>query len=335
MDYSALVSEIRKKQFRPIYFLMGEEPFFIDKIVAEIEQHALSEEERSFNQSILYGADTNIGEIIGEAKRFPMMSERVVVIVKEAQQLRNLDALEAYAEQAQPSTVLVFAYKGKKLDKRKKVTKVLAQKHVLFESKRVYDNQVPTYVEKMLRAAGFQAQPKAIRMIAESLGTDIGRIDSEINKLKLIVPAGGTVDEDTVETNIGISKDFNNFELCAAVNNKDFAKAIRIQNYFTANPKDNPLVLTMGILYRNFRILMIMSQLQSQGIGPNDLAKQAGVSPWQAKEYLPALKQYNVRKIARIIGYLRETDLKSKGVNNSSASDGDLLKELLFKIFYQ
>lgn len=335
MDYSALVAEIRKKQFRPIYFLMGEEPFFIDKIVEEIEHNALPEAERSFNQSVLYGADTNILEIIGEAKRFPMMSERVVVIIKEAQQLRNLDALEAYAENPQPSTVLVFAYKGKKLDKRKKVAKILTQKHVLFESKRVYDNQVPSYVEKMLRSAGFESSPKAIRMIAESLGTDIGRIDSEINKLKLIVPEGGRVDENTVEANIGISKDFNNFELCAAINTNNFSKAIRIQQYFQANPKDNPLVLTMGILYRNFRILMIMSQAKSQGLGPDQMAKQAGVGPWQAKEYLAALSHFNVRKIARIIGYLREADLKSKGVNNTSASDGELLKELLFKIFYQ
>lgn len=335
MDYQTLVSEIRKKQFRPIYFLMGEEPFFIDKLTDLIEAQALQEEERSFNQSILYGADTNIAEIISEAKRFPMMAERVVVIVKEAQQLRNLDALEAYAEQPQPSTVLVFAYKHKKLDKRKKVAKVLAKKHVLFESKRVYDNQVPSYVEKLLKAAHFQASPKAVQMIAESLGTDIGRIDSEINKLKLIVPEGSTINEDTVEANIGISKDYNNFELCAAINTNNFGKALRIQRYFAANPKDNPLVLTMGILYRNFRILMIMAQLKSQGAAADQLAKQAGVSPWQAKEYLPALPNYPVRRIARIIGYLRETDLKSKGVQNSTTSDAELLKELLFKIFYQ
>ncbi len=335
MDYQALVSEIRKKQFRPIYFLMGEEPFFIDKLVEQIEENALDEAERSFNQSVLYGADTNISEIISEAKRYPMMADRVVVIVKEAQQLRKLDDLEAYAENPQNSTVLVFAYKHKKLDKRKKVAKLLAQKHVLFESKRVYDNQVPGYVEKLIQGAGYQASPKAVRMIAESLGTDIGRIDSEINKLKLIVPSGGQIDENIVETNIGISKDYNNFELCAAINGKNFAKAMRIQQYFAANPKDNPLVLTMGILYRNFRILMIMSQLNSQGAAADQLAKQAGVSPWQAKEYLPALSHYNVRRIARIIGYLRETDLKSKGVNNSSTSDAELLKELLFKIFYQ
>ena len=335
MEYNALVSEIRKKQFRPIYFLMGEEPFFIDKLVELIEETALSEEEKSFNQSVLYGADTNMNDIVSEAKRYPMMAERVVVIVKEAQQIRNLDALEAYAENPQMSTVLVLAYKHKKLDKRKKVAKVLAKKHVLFESKRVYDNQVPSYVEKLLQSAGFSANPKAVRMIAESLGTDIGRIDSEINKLKLIVPQGASIDENVVEANIGISKDYNNFELCAAINSQDFPKALRIQQYFEANPKDNPLVLTMGILYRNFRILMIMSQLKSQGSAPDQMAKAAGIGPWQAKEYLAALSHYNVRKIARIIGYLRETDLKSKGVNNSSASDGELLKELLFKIFYQ
>jgi len=335
MDYSALVAEIKKKQFRPIYFLMGEEPFFIDQISKLIEETALSEEERSFNQTVLYGSDVNTSQVISEAKRFPMMAERVVIIVKEAQHIRDLDKLESYAMQPQNSTVLVFAYKHKKLDKRKKIAKILDKEHVLFESKRIYDNQVPSWVEKLLKSKGFEASPKAVQMIAESLGTDIGRIYSEINKLALIVPKGATIDEITVETNIGISKDFNNFELCNAINSGNFAKAIRIQKYFEANPKDNPLVVTTGILFRNFRILMLMAQAKASGLPENNLAKEAGVSPWQAKDYLPALRFFDVRRIARIMGYLRETDMKSKGVNNQGASDGDLLKELLFKIIYQ
>ncbi len=335
MDYNALVAEIKKKQFRPIYFLMGEEPFFIDQLSKLIEEQALQEEEKSFNQSVLYGSDVNTSQVISEAKRYPMMAERVVVMVKEAQHLRDLDKLESYLENPQPSTVLVFAYKHKKLDKRKKISKLIAKDHVLFESKRIYDNQVPSWVERMLKGQGFEATPKAVQMIAESLGTDIGRIYSEISKLALIVPKGQLIDEDVVETNIGISKDFNNFELCNAVNRKDFNKAIRIQKYFASNPKDNPLVVTTGILYRNFRILMLMAQAKKNGVAENLWAKEAGVSPWQAKDYLPALNFFDIRRIARIMSYLREMDLKSKGVNNQATSDGDLLKETLFKIFYQ
>lgn len=335
MDYNTLLAEIQKKQFRPIYFLMGEEAFFIDQIVNAIEHTALSEEERSFNQTVLYGSDVNTTQVIGEAKRYPMMAERVVIIVKEAQHLRDIDKLESYAEQPQTSTVLVLAYKHKKLDKRKKVAKLLAKNHVLFESKRIYDNQVPAWVERLLKQKGYQASPKALQMIAESLGTDIGRIYSELSKLELIVPQGQVIDEDVVETNIGISKDFNNFELCNAINRKDFHKAIRIQKYFASNPKDNPLVLTTGILYRNFRILMLMAQAKKSGLPENLLAKEAGISPWQAKDYLFALNSFDVHKIARIMAYLREMDLKSKGVNNQGAPDGDLLKETLFKIFYQ
>lgn len=335
MDYNALLGEIQKKQFRPIYFLMGEEPFFIDQITKLIEENALDEAERSFNQSVLYGSDVNTQQVISEAKRYPMMAERVVIIVKEAQHLRDIDKLETYAENPQPSTVLVFAYKHKKLDKRKKVSKLLAKHHVLFESKRVYDNQVPTWVERMLKHQGYQANAKAIQMIAESLGTDIGRIHSEVNKLSLIVPKGDIINEQIIEENIGISKDFNNFELCNAINRRDFAKAIRIQQYFAANPKDNPLVVTTGILYRNFRILMLMVQAKQNGSPESALAKEAGVSPWQAKEYLPALNFFDVRRIARIMAYLRETDMRSKGVNNAGTPDNELLKELLFKIFYQ
>lgn len=335
MDYNTLLADIKKKQFRPIYFLMGEEPFFIDQLTKLIEETAMPEEERSFNQSVLYGSDVNTTQIISEAKRYPMMAERVVIIVKEAQHLRDLDKLESYAENPQNSTVLVFAYKHKKLDKRKKIAKILAKDHVLFESKRIYDNQVPAWVERLLKAKGYSASPKALQMIAESLGTDIGRIYSEIGKLALIVPKGETIDEHMVETNIGISKDFNNFELCNAINRRDFKKAIRIQKYFAANPKDNPLVVTTGILYRNFRILMLMAQAKKSGSPENMLAKEAGVSPWQAKDYLPALNFFDVGRIARIMSYLREMDLKSKGVNNQGTNDGDLLKETLFKIFYQ
>jgi DNA polymerase-3 subunit delta len=335
MDYNSIVAEIKLKQFRPVYFLMGEEAFFIDQLSKMIEESVMPEEERSFNQTVLYGSDVTTSQVVSEAKRYPMMAERVLILVKEAQHLRDLDKLETYLAKPLLSTVLVFAYKHKKLDKRKKIAKILAKDFVLFESKKIYDNQVPAWIERFLKAQDHSASPKALRMIAESLGTDMGRIHSEISKLALIVPKGEIIDESIVETNIGISKDFNNFELCNAINHRDFAKAIRIQNYFSSNPKDHPIVLTTGILYRNFRILMLMAQAKAAGVAESLLAKEGGVSPWQAKDYLAGLRFFDVRKIARIMAYLRELDMKSKGVNNSRASDGDLLKELLFKIFYQ
>ncbi len=332
MDYSSLIKEIRQKNFRPIYFLSGEEPFFIDKIVSLIEHSALEEAERSFNQVILYGGETSIDVVVGEAKRYPMMAERVVIIVKEAQHLKQLEKLEAYAQSPQLSTVLVFAYKYKKADKRKKIFSTLAKKHVLFESKRVYDNKVPEWIELMLKEQGLTANPKAVQMLAESLGTDLGRIDSEVTKLSMIVKKGEELSPELVEENVGISKDFNNFELCNALNRNDFAKALRIQQYFQSNPKDNPLVLSISLLYRNFRILMILAQIK--GASEGEMMKQAGVNMYALNEYLAGLKFYDVRKIARIMAYLRETDMKSKGVNNASASDSELLKELLFKIVY-
>jgi len=332
MDYTSLINEIRQKDFRPIYFLTGDEPFFIDKIVSLIEHTALDEAERSFNQVILYGSDTSIDVVIGEAKRYPMMAERVVIIVKEAQHLKQLEQLEAYAQNPQVSTVLVFAYKYKKADKRKKVFSILAKKHVLFESKKVYENKVPEWIEMMLREQGLKASPKAVQMLAESLGTDLGRIDSEVTKLSMIAKKGEELSPELVEENVGISKDFNNFELCNALNRNDFGKALRIQQYFQSNPKDNPLVLTISLLYRNFRILMILAQIK--GASQGEMMKQAGVNMYALNEYLAGLKYYDVRKIARIMAYLRETDMKSKGVNNASTSDSELLKELLFKIVY-
>lgn len=332
MTYQQLRSEIVQKKFRPLYFLAGEEAYFIDALAQLIEEHALSEEEKSFNQSILYGADTDLPTIIGEAKRYPMMAERVVVIVREAQHLRNFDLLEDYAKNPQPSTVLVFAYKGKKLDGRKGITKLLKKSHVYLEFAKLYDNQVPDWIRNNLQGLGIGIEPKAVLMLSESLGNDLGRVDSELRKLAGLLKPGQSISPDLVEENVGISKDFNNFELCNAINQGQFGKAMRIQAYFAANPKDNPSVLTLSILYRNFRILMILNQLK--GASQGEMCRAAGVSPHFLPDYLSALPKYNIRKLARIFGYLREADMRSKGVNDGGTNDQELLKELLFKIFY-
>lgn len=311
---------------------MGEEAYYIDQITKLIEKSALPEDQKSFNQAVLYGRDTDVRTVVGEAKRFPMMADRVVIIVKEAQQLRKIEDLEAYVQNPQPSTVLVIAHKYKSIDKRKKLYKSLSNGHVLFESKKLYDSQVPDWIGENLRSRGFDSNIKSRQLLAESLGTDLGRIDSELEKLELIVQKGTTIDEQIVEENIGISKDYNNFELIKALGQKDFVKALKIQNYFKANPKDNPLVVTVSLLYGFFSKLMMVHQ--SKDKSPKGLASLLRVNPYFVQDYQQAALNYDLRKLARIIRYLRECDMKSKGVNNVSTPDDELLRELVFKISY-
>ena len=332
MKYNDIVKEIEAGKFRPIYFLMGEETFFIDNITKLIELSALPEDQKSFNQTVLYGRDTDIKTVIGEAKRYPMMADRVVIIVKEAQQLKKIEELESYVQNPQPSTVLVIAYKYKTLDKRKKVYKLLSNGHVILESKKLYDNQIPDWIGHRLNQKGYKVSMKAQILLAESLGTDLGRIDNELKKLELVVPQGGTVDEVVVEENIGISKDYNNFELIKALGEKDFAKAMTIQKFFAANPKDNPLVVTLSLLYGFFSKLMITHQAQDKT--PKGLASALKVNPYFVKDYQTGAVNYDLKKLARIIGYLRECDKRSKGVGNATTPDGELLRELIFKVIY-
>ncbi len=332
MNYTDIIKELKSGRFRQIYFLMGDEAFFIDQVTRLIESTALPEDQQSFNQSILYGRETDIRTIVSEAKRYPMMAERVVVIVREAQHLKKIEDLEVYAEKPLESTVLVLAYKYKTLDKRKKLYKMLSNSQVVMESKKLYDNQVPEWVARALKEKGYDSTMKARQLIAESLGTDLGRIEKELEKLELVLKPGDTVDEDLVESNIGISKDYNNFELINALGRRDFAKAMQIQQYFSSNTKDNPLVVTIGQLYGYFTKLMIMHQAKDKT--PGALASLLKVPPFFIRDYQHAGKHYDLKKLARIIGYLRECDRRSKGIGNSTVPDGELLKELLFKIVY-
>lgn len=332
MKYAEIVKDIKAGKFAPIYFLMGHETYFIDQVTKLIEAKALPEDQKSFNQTVLYGRDTDVNSIISEAKRYPMMANRVVIIVKEAQNIRKIEDLEKYVENYMPSTVLVIAYKYKTLDKRKKIYKQLSNSHVVMESKKLYDNQVPEWIGHNLEQRGYKSSMKARVLLAESLGTDLGRIDSELQKLELVAAKGTAIDEHLVEDNIGISKDFNNFELVNALGEKNFAKAMTIQKYFAANPKDNPLVVTIGILYGFFSKLMILHQAKDKT--PRALAGLLGVNPYFIKDYQTGAVNYDLKKLARIIKYLRETDIKSKGVGNDLTSDSELLRELLFKIIY-
>lgn len=332
MKYPEIIRDIKAGKFAPIYFLMGEETYFIDQVTRLIEKTALPEDQRSFNQAILYGKETDINTIISEAKRYPMMADRVVIIVKEAQHLRKIEDLEKYVENPLSSTVLVFAYKYKTLDKRKKIYKLLSNGHVVLESKRLYDNQIPEWIGSNLEQRGYKSSLKARELLAESLGADLGRIDMELQKLELVVQKGATIDERVVEENVGISKDYNNFELIKSLGEKKFAKAMTIQKYFAANPKDNPMTLTIGLLFGFFSKLMILHQAKDKT--PRALAGLLGVNPYFIKDYQTAAVNYDLKKLARIITYLREADVKSKGVGNDSTPDHELLKELIFKIVH-
>ncbi len=332
MTYEAILKELNEKKYRPIYFLMGEEPYFIDKITSRIENEVLEEAEKGFNQSIHYGKEVSVQDIISEAKRFPMMSERQVVIVKEAQHLRNIEELVSYAEQPQPSTVLVLAYKYKKLDKRKALAKSLVKNHVLYESKKLYDNQVAEWVGKMIREADYKVSPKAVALLTEFVGADLGRMNQEVEKLMLVVPKGAEISAEVIERNIGISKDFNNFELQKALGEGDVTKANKIVHYFAQNPKDNPLVVTISLIFSYFSKVMLIHT--NAGKTQSELASALRVNPYFLKDYMSASRRYPLKKCIRIIGYIREADGRSKGLGGGDISHGDILRELLFKILH-
>ena len=327
-----ITKDIKAGNLKPIYFLMGEEPYYIDKLTEFIEQNVLEEHERDFNQSILYGRDVTIEDVIGTAKRFPMMADRQVVVVREAQELsRTIDKLEAYAENPQPTTVLVFAYKYKTLDKRKKITKLLDKVGVVFESKKLYENQVGDWIKRVLSGQGYSIDNKAVAMLVEFLGTDLSKINNELDKLKIILPKGHTFTPNDIEENIGFSKDFNNFELRKAIGEKNQVKAYQIIDYFAQNPKDNPLVVTTGLVFGFFSQLLQYHGLKDKS--QMNAAKILKVNPYFVKDYEVAFRNYPMKKVSAIVSALRTIDVKSKGVGAASTSQHDLLKELLITIF--
>lgn len=325
-----IIDQIEQGSIAPIYFLMGEEPYYIDGISHYIENHVLTEEERGFNQMVLYGKDVTIEEIIGNAKRYPMMAERQVVIVKEAQELsRTIENLVSYAENPQPTTVLVICYKYKKLDARKKLAKAIKEKGILFESNKLYENQVPDWIRRVLAEKGYTITPKASQMLTEFLGNDLSKVHNEIEKLQLIIKPGEEITPQIIEENIGISKDFNNFELQSAIAENNQVKAFAIVQYFANNPKNHPVVLTVALLYNFFSKLLLYHSLSDKSIAP----KALGVNPYFIKEYQIAARNYPMKKVSAIVGFIREIDMKGKGVGAANITTGDLFKELLVKIF--
>jgi len=331
-DVKQLVSTIKKGDLKPIYFLMGEEAYYIDKISDFIEDTVLDESEKGFNQMVLYGRDVSIDDIVSNAKRYPMMAERQVVIIKEAQDLsRTIEKLVHYAEQPQPTTVLVINYKYKKLDKRKALYKALKKSEaVIFESKKLYDNQMPDWIRRVLKGKGYDISPKAALMLVEFLGTDLGKVNNELSKLQIVLPKGTQITPDHIEENIGISKDYNNFELCKAVGERNVLKAHKIAKYFADNPKDNPIVVTVAILFGFFSKLLHLHGMHDKN--PRNVKSALRVNAYFVNQYLTAARNYPMKNVSKVIGLLREFDVKSKGVGSNAVPQGDLLKELLVRI---
>jgi len=326
-----IVNDIKAGNIKPIYFLMGEEPYYIDKLSDYIEQNILSEEEKGFNQTVLYGRDVSVEDIVGTAKRYPVMAERQVVIVKEAQDLtKTMDKIESYAENPMPTTVLVFCYKYKTLDKRKKVTKLLEKNGLVYESKKLYENQVGDWLKRVLAGKKLNIEPKAAAMLVDFLGTDLSKIANELDKLAIILPKGSTVTPEVIEQNIGFSKDFNVFEFRKAIGEKNQLKSYKIAQYFAENPKEHPMVMTTSLVFSFFLQLLQYHGLKDKT--PKNVASVLKVNPYFVKDYDVALKNYPMKKVSQIVATLRDTDVKSKGVG-ATLRESDLLKEMLVKIF--
>jgi DNA polymerase-3 subunit delta len=332
ISFENLMSDLKNQIYHPVYLLHGEESYFIDAVSDYIEQHVLSDLEKEFNQSIMYGKDSNVFTVMSYAKRFPMMANYQVLIVKEAQDLDKIEEFLPYAENPVASTILVLCYKYAKLDKRKALYKAIDKNGVTFESAKFYDNKVPEWINEYLRQRKYSITPKAAALLTEFLGADLGKIANEIQKLLINIPSGAEINEDYVEKNIGISKDFNVFELQKALGRKDVVKANQIILYFAANPRENPLVKVIPILFSFFSKILLYHCLADKS--KNSVAAALSVNPFFVTDFQQAARSFPVGKTISIISYLREYDLKAKGVDNASTGDGGLMKELIFKILH-
>jgi DNA polymerase III subunit delta len=355
MTYDQILNDLKNKIYRPVYFLMGEEPYFIDIISDYILENVLTEDEKEFNQAVLYGKDVDAGTIVDYAKRFPMMSNYQVVVVKEAQEIRNLvpgssdkdddedtpatkntdvkkSSLELYIEKPVPTTILVICYKYKKLDKRRAIYKLLDKNGAIFESVKLYDNQVSAWITGYLKRQGYTLTPIAAQLLNDYLGADLSRIVNELGKLIINIPAGTQITEVHIEQNIGISKDYNTFELQKALGKRDILKANRIAIHFGLNPKENPILKTIPILFMYFSRIINFHYLKDKS--RDSVIRSLGISPSFVGEYMDAANNYPPSKLRKIVSLLREYDGKSKGIDNDSTSQGELLRELIFKILH-
>ncbi len=340
MTIETIISDIKKRAFKPIYFLHGEESYYIDLIADMLEKEVLSEAEKGFNQTILYGKEADMLSIISTAKRYPMMSDYQLVIIKEAQNIKfgkgdgkDADPFASYVENPLKSTVLVFCHKYGSLDKRLKIAKSIEKNGVLFESKKLYDNQVSEWAIQFVGTKGFKLDTKAGAMVAEYLGNDLSKVANELEKVMINMGDRKTITMDDIHKNVGISKEYNSFEFHTAIAKRDVLKANKIVDYFAANKKDNPLVLTIGQLNTYFSKIFTYYYLADKS--KSNVASALKINPYFVQEYELAAKNYNFDKTCQVISLLREYDLKSKGVDSTGNTDeGELLKELVWKILH-
>lgn len=334
ITYEEIARDLKNRHYKPVYYLMGEEAYYIDRISDYIADTVLNEMEKEFNQTVLYGMDTDVETVINAARRYPMMSKYQVVIVKEAQHLKQLENLSYYLQKPLESTILVLCHKQGVLDRRKKLAAEIEKVGVLFDSKKIKDAQLPGFITSYLKRRSVEIEPKATEMMAEFVGADLNRMAGELEKLIITLPKGQKrITPEQIERNIGISKDYNNFELRSALIQRDVLKANRIIKYFEENPKTNPLQMTLSVLFNFFANLMLAYYAPDKS--EQGIATQLGLRlPWQSREYLTAMRQYTGVKVMNIIGEIRYCDARSKGVGNSSFSNAELLKELVYKILH-
>ncbi len=330
--YEQILAEIRNKVFRPIYFLMGEEPYFIDSITEMLEEHVLEEAYKAFNLLIMYGRDVDAVTIANQARTFPMSGNYQLLIVKEAQDVKDLEKIEPYLGTFPESTILVINYKYKKIDGRRSLAKTLDKMGVLFESKKLYDNNIPEWINKYLQQRNYSMTPKATQIMADFLGNDLHKVRNELEKLMISLPPGTKITDAEVESKIGISKDFNVFELQKALGKKDIFKANQIVNYFGANKKDNPVTMVVIILYGFFA--KVLKYHYAADKSKNNIATVLGVNPFFVTDYQEAASNYTIAEAVKNIALLREYDLKSKGYGSNGLDEADLYQELIYKILH-
>ncbi len=333
-----VLTDLRSGKYEPVYFLQGDEPYFIDQISNFIEENVLSESERGFNQTILYGKDVSMADVLTNARRFPMMAERQVVIVKEAKDIQDINREEgqklliSYLDAPVPSTVLVFAHKHKNLDGRRPLAKAAKSKSVFVDSKKLRDYEVPNWISNYVRGLGYSIDDRTSYMLAEYIGNNLERLSNEIGKVVINLSDGAPITQELVHKNIGISKDYNVFEFQKAIAVRDILKANRIVNYYTANPKANPIIPTIGFLFSYFSKLLLLHGTKDKS--DSGLASTMGVPPFALKDYKVAANHYSVGKVIDNIGHLKKADLRSKGVESGAMPDGDILKELVFNLMH-
>lgn len=333
--FDSIMADLRARKYSPIYYLMGDEAYYIDKISDYIEENVLTPEERDFNQTVMYGSDVTVGSIVETARRYPMMAEHQVVIVKEAQKLKGLEPLEKYAQKPQASTILVFCHKYGKIDGRKKVFAEIARTGVIFESKKLKDRELVPFIRKYLQAKGAGIDPKSEQIIADSIGADLNRLTGELDKVLIALPENDRrVTPEVVEKQIGVSKDFNTFELRDAIVNRNAFKANQIANYFDINPKAGSFYQILPMLFNYFQNLMIAFYCPQKG-SVDAVAKWLDLkNSWAAKDYMTGMRNYSGMKVMQIISKIREIDAKSKGIDNPNTPSGELMKELIFFILH-